>query len=141
MRYRGFWIVGTCSSLWRKRWASISAFTSLRSSLRLPLRAHLGLAPKELFQLSTPWTSVGVASLSLSLAKGRTIKDAPPTPQSQSNSTTSNAASKPTKTSKPHQKKHPQKQTHTISRMRMAKYSIHIDRIDKFAILQYANLI
>ena len=78
MRYSRFWIFGGVSSLRQKRWSTFSAFISLRSSLRLPLRAHLGLAPKELFLLSTPWTSVGDASLSLSLAKGQDIRDAPP---------------------------------------------------------------
>ena len=49
-----FW---TVSSLWQKRWASISAFISLHSSLRLPLRTHLGLSLKDFFWWSTPWTS------------------------------------------------------------------------------------
>ena len=59
------------------------------------------LAPKVLFLWSTTWTSVGSASLSLSLAKGRTIQDAPPTPQFHPNSTTPNAASKSTPTNQP----------------------------------------
>jgi hypothetical protein len=40
-------------------------FLSLRSSLRLPLRAHLGLAPKVLCLLSTPWTSLTLFALAI----------------------------------------------------------------------------
>jgi hypothetical protein len=100
--------------------------------------------------------SVGLVSLSLSLAKGQRITDSPPTPQSHPNSTTPNAANHSTTTNQPLPtkkqptkfKKLPKHQTNqakqtplAISRMRMAKDSKYIDRIDKFAILQYANLL
>ena len=63
------------------------------------------LAPKGLFLWSTPWTSVGNASLSLSLPKGRTIQDAPPdSPNSPNsiNSITAKSSNKP-HPPKPHQ--------------------------------------
>ena len=50
------------------------------------------LAPEVLFLWSTPWTSVGFASLSLTLAKGRVIIDAPPVQTTHPHSTTSTAA-------------------------------------------------
>ena len=57
----------------QNKYSSISAFMSLRSSLRLPLRARLGLAPK---YLSGPLRGRrSRCSLSLRLAEGRNIKD------------------------------------------------------------------
>ena len=105
-RYRRLWIVGTGSSMGQKRWASISAFMSLRSHLRCSLRAHLGLAPKVLFLLSIPWTS-DHSVLSLSLAKGRRILDSPPNSLSHINSATSTAANHSTKTNQSQSKKQP----------------------------------
>ena len=66
-------------------------------------------APKGLFLLSTRGRRSDLPPLS-SLAKGRRIRDSPPNPQSHINSTTPNAASKPTKANQPspqQSKKHP----------------------------------
>jgi hypothetical protein len=54
----------------------ISPFPSTMLTARHLHAAALPL--KAFFLWSTPWTSVDFVSLSLTLAKGRTIKDAPP---------------------------------------------------------------
>ena len=59
----------------------VSPFPSTMLTARQPHAAALPL--KSYFRLSTPWTSVGSASLSLSLAKGRSIIDSLPKPRSQ----------------------------------------------------------
>ena len=73
----------------------ISPFQSATSTARQPHAAALPL--KYFFLWSTPWTSVGSASLSLSLAKGRAIKDDTPNPKVHPNSTTSTEAKQSTK--------------------------------------------
>ena len=98
------------------------------------------LAPEELFLLSTPWTSVGNASLSLcSLKVGPSKmplhpKNPTQTQQLPNNQTCSSTTTNPHKLNnlkrskqthnnnptKPNLKNNPQRQTHTISRMRMA---------------------
>ena len=94
----------------------ISPFPSTMSTARQPHAAALPL--KDFFILSTPWTSVGVAYLSLTLAKGRGIQGALPNSKSYPNSTTPKSSNmfihhyKPTKTQQPQtQQANTQKQT------------------------------
>ena len=76
--------------------------------------------------------------LSLSFAKGQSIRDAPPIPKDNSNSTTPTSPINTTNQPNPNPKKPPH-QTHPISRMRVAMKSEYILRIKEFAILSYAN--
>jgi hypothetical protein len=64
-RYSRLWTVETVSSMRQKRYASISAFMSLRSRWSLRVICTQLPCPKGLFLLSTPWTSLTLFALAI----------------------------------------------------------------------------